>query len=89
MYWADSETGEVYESNMDGTGTKTLISGLDGPTGLALDDSGKNIPLCINSNFFSKYSCKRMIMLQTLEIHVIVLSIGGCVVSTFQRQYAF
>jgi hypothetical protein len=37
IYWADYNAGTVQRANIDGTGTQTLVTGLVGPIGLALD----------------------------------------------------
>src|SRR5213596_4159748 len=44
IYWTDSNAwhagGDVRRANLDGTGQTTLISGLVGPGGIALDAAG-------------------------------------------------
>ena len=43
MYWADNAAGKIQRANLDGSGVEDLISGLDGPTDLALDQDGGKI----------------------------------------------
>jgi hypothetical protein len=40
MYWTDYGSGDIQRANFDGTGQTTLVSGLSGPGGIALDLSG-------------------------------------------------
>ena len=37
MYWTDWLRGRIYRANLDGSQVETLISGLDDPSGIALD----------------------------------------------------
>ena len=44
MYWTDRDAGVVQRTNLDGSTTETLITGLETPVGIALDmDGGKDI----------------------------------------------
>ncbi len=43
MYWTDNSyygIGDIRSANLDGSGSQTLVSELDWPTGIALDLSG-------------------------------------------------
>ena len=42
LYWVNSDAGEIQRSNLDGSQVQTIVSGLEEPTGIALDvGSGK------------------------------------------------
>ncbi|KAL5022573.1 hypothetical protein ScPMuIL_001728 [Solemya velum] len=43
MFWTDNVQGEISKSNMDGTNTQTIVSGLKWPNGLAIDNSGDKL----------------------------------------------
>jgi hypothetical protein len=40
IYWSNHDSGEIRRSNLDGTEMTTLVSGLSGPAGPALDFAG-------------------------------------------------
>jgi len=40
IYWTDAAGGDIRRANADGSGSQTLVSGLNVPTGIALDLSG-------------------------------------------------
>ena len=37
MYWTDGEAGRIQRANLDDSGVGDLVTGLEGPSGLALD----------------------------------------------------
>ncbi|KAL5019464.1 hypothetical protein ScPMuIL_002356 [Solemya velum] len=43
MYWSEVGPGEVYKSNMDGSNTQSILSGLTWPNGLAIDRTAKTL----------------------------------------------
>ncbi|KAL5020073.1 hypothetical protein ScPMuIL_002965 [Solemya velum] len=43
MYWSELGPGEVYKSNMDGSNTQSILSGLTWPYGLAIDRTAKKL----------------------------------------------
>ncbi|KAL5019465.1 hypothetical protein ScPMuIL_002357 [Solemya velum] len=43
MYWSEVGPGEVYKSNMDGSNTQSILSGLTWPNGLAIDKTAKTL----------------------------------------------
>jgi sugar lactone lactonase YvrE len=46
IYWSDFEGGDIRRANLDGSGQTILVSGLNGPTGVALDVAGGLIYWC-------------------------------------------
>src|SRR5215472_13573801 len=40
MYWGENGRGEIRRANLDGTEVTTLVTGLNGPSGPALDFAG-------------------------------------------------
>ena len=41
MYWTDAGTDKIQRANLNGSRVEDLVTGLDGPWGIALDGSGK------------------------------------------------
>ncbi len=40
IYWTDIAGGDIRRANLDGSGSQTLVSGLNQPAGIALDLAG-------------------------------------------------